>query len=78
MENTDYNDPENIELGMEVIKRLIDGQPGVSLASFPGFMGLDTYYWTNYPSGENPYGVPWYHWPNFKFMLPFLEPTGRE
>ncbi|HHT48927.1 MAG TPA: ABC transporter substrate-binding protein [Firmicutes bacterium] len=78
MENTDYNDPAIIDLGVEVAKILIDGQPGVSLASFPGFMGLDTYYWTNYPGGENPYAVPWYHWPNLKFVLPFLKPTGRK
>ncbi|MDI9465832.1 MAG: ABC transporter substrate-binding protein [Limnochordia bacterium] len=77
MEQTDYSDPKNIELAIEVAKRLIDGQPGVSLASFPGFMGLDNYYWTNYPTGDNPYAVPWYHWPNFKFVLPFLQPTGR-
>jgi peptide/nickel transport system substrate-binding protein len=78
MENTGYDDPSIIDLGIEAAKILIDGQPGVSLASFPGFMGLDTYYWTNYPGGENPYTVPWYHWPNLKFMLPYLQPTGRK
>lgn len=77
MEKTDYSDPKNIDLAIEVAKILIDGQPGVSVASFPGFMGLDNYYWTNYPTGDNPYSVPWYHWPNLKFMLPFLQPTGR-
>ncbi len=78
MENTDYDSSRIIELGIEAAKLLVEEQPGVSVASFPGFMGLDTYYWENYPTGENPYGVPWYHWPNFKFMLPSLKPTGRK
>ncbi|MFW5991761.1 MAG: ABC transporter substrate-binding protein [Halanaerobiaceae bacterium] len=78
MEKMDYSDPEVVDLGIEAAKILIEEQPGISVASFPGFLGLDTYYWENYPGGENPYQVPWYHWPNFKFALPFLEPTGRE
>ena len=78
MESKDYSDPANIDLAIAMAKRLIDLQPGVCVASFPGFMGLDNYYWTNYPTGDNPYAVPWYHWPNLKFVLPFLEPTGRQ
>ncbi|MFP4015950.1 MAG: ABC transporter substrate-binding protein [Halanaerobiales bacterium] len=77
METLSFDDPQIRELGIEAAKILIDEQPGISLASYPGFLGVDTYYWTNFPSGDNPYAVPWYHWPNFKFVLPFLEPTGR-
>jgi len=78
LEKSDYSDPKVIDISMEAAKILIDAQPGVSLASFPGFLGANTYYWENYPSGDNPYAVPWYHWPNFKFVLPKLEPTGRK
>lgn len=78
MENMDYSDPGIIDLGIEAAKITIKEMPGISLASYPGYMGWDTYYWTNYPGGDNPYAVPHYHWPNFKFVLPFLKPTGRK
>ena len=78
MEVTDVNDPATTELTIEALKIVIEEMPGFPLASYPDFISWDTYYWTNYPGGENPYGVPHYHWPNLKFMLPFLEPTGNE
>ncbi len=33
-------------------------------------------YWTNWPGAENPYTQPYTHWGPFKYMTPFLEPTG--
>ena len=37
----------------------------------------DNYYWTNWPSAENPYTNPMGHFPTWKYLLPFLEATGR-
>jgi len=42
------------------------------------FNANDNYYWTNYPSADNPYMAPVSWWAEFKFMFPRIEPTGRE
>ncbi len=78
MEKLDWNDPRNIELGIEGLKILVEEMPTIPVCNFPGVVGWDEYYWTNYPGAENPYIMPYQHWPNLKYMLPFLEPTGRK
>ena len=65
-------------LSIDAMKVLVREQPGISLGSYVSVLGWDEYYWTNYPGGDNPYTQPHYHWPNFKFMLPRLQPTGRK
>jgi peptide/nickel transport system substrate-binding protein len=77
MEGLASGDPRIVDLSTEGLKVLVREQPGISLGSYVSVLGWDEYYWTNYPSGKNPYTQPHYHWPNFKFMLPRLEPTGR-
>jgi peptide/nickel transport system substrate-binding protein len=49
---------------------------GVPTYGYIGFVGWDTYYWTNWPGSENAYNEPYTHWPNFKYFTPFLKPTG--
>lgn len=78
MKTVAFNDEAIIDLTLEATKIIVEEMPGLSLASYPSFIGWDTYYWENYPGGDDPYSQPHYHWPNFKFMLPFLEQTGRE
>ncbi|MCP4403579.1 MAG: ABC transporter substrate-binding protein, partial [bacterium] len=78
MEKITFNDPAIVAKGIEAAKITVEEMPGVSLASYTSFLGWDEYYWTNYPGSENPYTQPHYHWPNFKFMLPFLEATGKK
>jgi peptide/nickel transport system substrate-binding protein len=78
MEKVDWGSEENMELGMEGLKILIEEMPSVPAFGYPGVVGWDEYYWTNYPGAENPYMIPYHHWPNFKYVLPFLEPTGRK
>jgi peptide/nickel transport system substrate-binding protein len=51
--------------------------PGLPTYGYIGFVGWDETYWTNWPGSENPYCVPYTHWPNFKYMTPFLKPTGE-
>ncbi len=77
MEKVDWNDPRNMELGMEGLKILIEEMPTIPTFGYPGVVGWDEYYWTNYPGAENPYSQPYHHFPNFKYMLPFLEPVKR-
>lgn len=77
IEQIPFDDPRIIDKGIEAAKILIEEQPGISMSSYVGYLGLDTYYWTGYPSSTNAYSQIWYHWPNFQFMLPRLQPTGR-
>ncbi|HXL02656.1 MAG TPA: ABC transporter substrate-binding protein [Candidatus Atribacteria bacterium] len=77
MEKIDWDDPKNLELGMEGLKILVREMPTIPTFSYPGVVAWDEYYWTNYPGAENPYTQPYHHWPNFKYMLPFLEPVQR-
>jgi peptide/nickel transport system substrate-binding protein len=75
---TDWSDTERIaEIGREGLKIAVEEMPGIATYNYAGPEIKSTYYWTNWPTGDNPYGVSLTHWPNFKYMLPFLEPTGR-
>lgn len=75
-------DPTDIEatvaVGIEGLKLLIEEMPTIPTYGYAGFMTWDEYYWTNWPGSENPYIGPYAHWGTFKYMLPFLEPTGNK
>jgi peptide/nickel transport system substrate-binding protein len=66
-----------IATGIEGLKEAVTNMPGVPTYGYIGFVGWDEYYWTNWPGSENQYTQPYTHWPNFKYMTPFLEPTGK-
>ena len=75
---TDWGDTERIiQLGMEGLKIIVEEMPAIATYPAPHPQVFDTYYWTGWPSPANPYNIPFEHWPNFKYMLPFLEATGR-
>ncbi len=65
-----------IAVGIEGLKEAVTNMPGIPTFGYIGFIGWDEYYWTNWPGSENPYCAPYTHWPNLKYMTPFLEPTG--
>ena len=77
MEKMGFDDPEGMDLAIDGLKILVAEMPSIPTFAYPGFVGWDETYWTNYPGAENPYQQPYQHWPNFKFMLPFLEPVQR-
>jgi len=78
LQGTDWNDTEQIvELGMDGLKIAVEEMPSIPTYTYVGALTWDEYYWTNWPGAENIYTQPYHHWPNFKYMLPFLEPTGR-
>ncbi len=78
MEKVDWGSEENIQLGMEGLKILVEEMPSIPTFGLPLIIAFDEYYWTNYATAENPYAVSPQYWPNFKYVLPFLEPTGRK
>ena len=75
---TDWGDTDQlVKLGMDGMKVLVEEMPVMPLFTLVDLVSWDTYYWTNWPGEENPYMVPFHHWPNFKYLLPSLEATGR-
>ena len=74
-------DPANYEAvvaaGIEGLKIAVTEMPGIPTFGYIGFIAWDQYYWTNWPGSENPYTQPYQHWGPFKYMMPFLEPTGK-
>ncbi len=60
-------------LGIEALKILVKEMPTIPTYGYCGAVAWDEYYWINYPGAESPYTQPYQHWPNFKYMLPFLK-----
>jgi peptide/nickel transport system substrate-binding protein len=70
-------DPKARELSYKVLKELIREMPIVPTVDCKKFSPYDTYYWKNFPSGENPYWSCLFWCGGFKWITPHLEPTGR-
>ena len=66
-----------VAVGIEGLKVAVEAMPGTPTFGYIGFIAWDEYYWTNWPGAENAYTQPYTHWGPFKYMTPFLEPTGR-
>ena len=78
LQNTDpTNYDAVVEVGIEGLKIAVEEMPGIPVFGFVGNIAWDETYWTNWPGAENPYTQPYTHWGPFKYMTPFLEPTGR-
>ncbi|PMQ00769.1 MAG: peptide ABC transporter substrate-binding protein [Dictyoglomus sp. NZ13-RE01] len=78
MEKVAWDSVENKNLGFEGLKILVREMPTIPTFTYPGVISLDEYYWTNYPTAENSYQIVYHHWPNFKYVLPYLKSTGRK
>jgi peptide/nickel transport system substrate-binding protein len=77
LRQTDPADSEAvIAVGIEGLKQAVTEMPGIPTFGYIGFISWDETYWTNWPGSENPYTQPYTHWGPFKYMTPFLEPTG--
>jgi peptide/nickel transport system substrate-binding protein len=78
LRNTDPTDYEaTVAAGIEGLKIAVTEMPGIPTYGYVGFVTWDEQYWTNWPGAENPYTQPYTHWGPFKYMTPFLEPTGN-
>jgi peptide/nickel transport system substrate-binding protein len=49
----------------------------IAVCSYNVFTVMDEYYWTGYPSINNPYTDPVPNWTNSRYMYLRLKPTGR-
>ncbi|HEY3473595.1 MAG TPA: ABC transporter substrate-binding protein [Anaerolineales bacterium] len=78
LRETDPFDTEKVvEIGIRGLQEAVRNMPGIPTYGYIGFVGWDEFYWTNWPGSENAYTQPYTHWPNFKYMTPFLEQTGN-
>ncbi len=78
LRETDPADAEAVKaLGIEGLKIAVEELPSIPTFGYIGFVAWDQQYWTNWPGSENPYNAPYSHWGSFKYMTPFLEPTGN-
>ncbi|MCL4832093.1 MAG: ABC transporter substrate-binding protein [Caldilineaceae bacterium] len=64
-------------LGLELLQIYIQEMPGISATTSLDPYAVSTYYWTGWPSAENHFTVPYHHYPNFKYLLTSLVPTGN-
>lgn len=63
-------------LGLELLKVVIQECPTISGTTSLDPYAVSSYYWTGWPSAENHFTVPYHHYPNFKYLLTFLQPSG--
>jgi peptide/nickel transport system substrate-binding protein len=78
LQETDPADAEATKAaGIEGLKIAVTEMPGIPTFGYIGFIAWDQQYWTNWPGSENAYTQPYTHWGPFKYMTPFLEPTGK-
>ncbi len=76
-ETDPFNTEQVVAIGIEGLKEVVRELPSIPTYGYIGFIGWDEAYWTNWPGSENPYAVPYSHWPNFKYVTPFLRPAGQ-
>ncbi|HEX6035380.1 MAG TPA: ABC transporter substrate-binding protein [Anaerolineales bacterium] len=76
-ETDPFDTDQVIAIGIEGLKEAVRNMPAIPTYGYIGFVGWDEHFWTNWPGSENAYCQPYTHWPNFKYMTPFLEQTGN-
>lgn len=70
--------PKILELGKEFMKFWTENMWDITTVSFKKFVTEDEYYWTHFPTAEDPYGQPSYWFMGGRFVLPHLKSTGRK
>jgi len=71
------DDPKVIELGKEYVKIGVETMFQIPISSYNVFTVMDEYYWTGYPSIDDPYTDPVPNWTNSRYMFVRLRPTGK-
>jgi len=71
------DDPEVLELGMQALKLLTENLYTTTTISFKKFVTMDEYYWTGWPTAENPNRQPLYWFMGGRFSFPQVEPVKK-
>ncbi|MEM1580935.1 MAG: ABC transporter substrate-binding protein [Candidatus Bathyarchaeia archaeon] len=67
--------PEAEQLTKQILLHLIANMPAAFMFDCKKFSPYDTYYWTGFPSGKNPYWSFLYWCAGAKYILPRLKPA---
>jgi len=78
IQTSDPNDMATLQpLGMELLEIYIKELPCISATTSLDPYAVSSYYWTGWPSAENHFIVPYHHYPNFKYLMTFIKPSGK-
>ncbi|MGO8074085.1 ABC transporter substrate-binding protein [Rhizobium leguminosarum] len=64
-----FDSPDVAKLGQDFLKLAVEEMPMIPLMAYNKFAPLDTTYWTNYPSADNPYSASGPNWSNIRYMV---------
>ena len=59
----------------EFLKKTTEAHISIDVHAGTKIVPMNTKYWTNFPSAENPYEGPWWWWSNFRFTVAQLTPA---
>ena len=64
-----------VELGREFMKLWVENMFSIITISFKNFTTVDQYYWTGFPTNENPFVQPLYWFGGGRFTFQHVEPA---
>ncbi|MDR1420472.1 MAG: ABC transporter substrate-binding protein [Treponema sp.] len=73
----DFDDPKVIELGKDYVRLAVDDMNEIPICSYNVFTCMDEYYWTGYPTINDPYTDPVPNWGNSRYMYVRFRSTGK-
>ena len=71
------DDPQVIELSTAFLEEMVREMAWIPMVGTSKFVPVTTSWWDGFPNNENMYNGPWWWWAAFKYITPFLEPTGN-
>lgn len=73
---TEFGSEENLELGHEFVRLMVDEMPVIPVMSFNVFSAYSDRYWTGFPTAEeDPYANIVTNWANSRYIFTQLEPN---
>ncbi|SDG58991.1 ABC transporter substrate-binding protein [Pelagibacterium luteolum] len=76
MRVTEFGTEENLELGYDFVRLMVDEMPIIPMMSYNVFAAYSERYWTGFPDAvERPYANPVTNWANSRYIFTQLEPT---
>jgi peptide/nickel transport system substrate-binding protein len=77
MQSMDFDDPKIIGLGQDYVKLSVNEMTQIPLMSNVMYSVADSYYWTGFPSSDNPYGLFAPTWGNCRTMFTQIKKVVR-
>ena len=68
------DDPRVVELGQEFMKLWVENMYSIVTITFKKFTTIDEYYWTGFPTSENPFMQPLFWFAGGRFAFQHIEP----